>query len=162
MHTRVWEPQHWSIKESGGGVAQSPSHVWLFATPWTAACQDSLLFTVSGTLLRFLSTESVVLSNHLILCHPLLLLPSIFPSIRVFSSELALEKKHRTDSASWPSEGPNPTDTLISDCQPSELWENFSSACSVTKSCLTLWGPVDYRQSGSSVHGILKQEYWSW
>ena len=90
MHTRVWEPQHWSIKESGGGVAQSPSHVWLFATPWTAACQDSLLFTVSGTLLRFLSTESVVLSNHLILCHPLLLLPSIFPSIRVFSSELAL------------------------------------------------------------------------
>ena len=90
MHTRVWEPQHWSIKESGGVVAQSLSRVWLFATPWTAACQASLLFTVSGTLLRFLSTESVVLSNHLILCHPLLLPPSIFPSIRVFSSELAL------------------------------------------------------------------------
>jgi len=90
MHTRVWEPQHWSIKESGGVVAQSLSRVWLFAAPWTAACQTSLLFTVSGTLLRFLSTESVVLSNHLILCHPLLLLPSIFPSIRVFSSELAL------------------------------------------------------------------------
>ena len=55
-----------------------------------AACQASLFFTVSRSLLRFLSTESVMLSNHLILCHPLLLLPSIFPSVRVFSSELAL------------------------------------------------------------------------
>ena len=62
----------------------------LFATPWTAACQTPLSFTVSQNSLKFMSIESVLLSNRLILCHPLLLLPSIFPSIRVFSSELAL------------------------------------------------------------------------
>ena len=62
----------------------------LFATPWTAACQSSLSFTVSPSLLKLMSTESVMSSNHLILCSPLLLLPSVFPSIRVFSSELAL------------------------------------------------------------------------
>ena len=54
------------------------------AIPWTAACQASLSFTISQSLLRFMSIESVMLSNHVILCHPLLLLPSIFPSIRVF------------------------------------------------------------------------------
>ena len=59
-------------------------------TPWTKACQASLLFTVSGSLLKFMSIESVMLSNHLILCCPLLLLPSIDLSIRVFSNELAL------------------------------------------------------------------------
>ena len=53
-------------------------------TPWTAACQASLSFTISQSLLRFMSTESVMASNHLFLCCPLLLLPSIFPSIRVF------------------------------------------------------------------------------
>ena len=58
--------------------------------PWTAACQAFLSFTISQSLLRFMSTESVIPSNHLILCHPLLLLPSIFPSIRVFSNESAL------------------------------------------------------------------------
>ena len=60
------------------------------AIPWTAACQASLSFTISQSLLRFMSLESVIPSNHLILCHPLLLLPSIFSSIRVFSSESAL------------------------------------------------------------------------
>ena len=60
------------------------------ATPWTAARQVSLLFTISQSLLRLMFIESVMPSNHLILCHPLLLLPSIFPSIRVFSNELAL------------------------------------------------------------------------
>ena len=59
-------------------------------TPWTAACQAPLSSTISQSLLKFVSIESVMLSNHLILCHPLLLLPSIFPSIRVFSYELAL------------------------------------------------------------------------
>ena len=59
-------------------------------TPWTAAHQASLSFTMSQSLLKFMSIESVMLSNHLILCHPLLLLPSIFPSIGVFSNELAL------------------------------------------------------------------------
>ena len=65
------------------------SHVWLFATPWTAAPQASQSFTISWNLLKLMSIESVMPSNHLILCHPLLL-PSIFPSIRVFSSESAL------------------------------------------------------------------------
>ena len=69
---------------------QSLSCVWLFATPWTAAHQASLSITNSRSLPKFMSIESVMLSNHLILCHPLLLLPSIFPSIRVFSNESAL------------------------------------------------------------------------
>ena len=64
--------------------------VWLFATPWTAACQAPLSFTNSQSLLKFMSTELVMLSNYLILCGPLLLLPSVFPSIRVFSNESAL------------------------------------------------------------------------
>ena len=71
-------------------VAQLLSPVWLFATPLTAACQDFLSFTVSQSLLRFISIESVMPSNHLILCRPLLLQPSIFPRIRVFSNESAL------------------------------------------------------------------------
>ena len=60
------------------------------ATPWTAAHQGFLPFSISRSLLKLMSTESVMPSNHLILCRPLLLLPSIFPSIRVFSNELAL------------------------------------------------------------------------
>ena len=71
-------------------VPQSLSHVWLFATPWTAAHQASLSFTVSKSLLVFMSIESVMPSNYFILCHPLLLLPSIFPSIRVFCNESGL------------------------------------------------------------------------
>ena len=69
---------------------QSFSHVWLFATPWTVACQASLSITNSWRLLKLMSIESVMPSNHLILCHFLLLLPSIFPSIKVFSNELAV------------------------------------------------------------------------
>ena len=71
-------------------AVQSLSCVRLFVTPWTAALQASLTFTISGSLLKLMSVESVMPSNHLILYHPLLLLPSIFPSIRVFSNELAL------------------------------------------------------------------------
>ena len=71
-------------------VVQLLSCVQLLATPWTAACQASLSFTVSRNLLKLMSIELVMPSNHLILCHPLLLLPSIFPSIRVFSNESAL------------------------------------------------------------------------
>ena len=59
-------------------------------TPWTAACQASLSFTISQSLLKLMSIESMMLSSHLILCHPLLLPPSIFPSIRVFSKESVL------------------------------------------------------------------------
>ena len=66
-------------------LVQSLSHVWLFVTPWTAACQASLSITNSQSLLKLMSIESVMPSNHLILCR-LLLKPSIFPSIRVFSN----------------------------------------------------------------------------
>ena len=66
-----------------------------FVTPWTAAHQASLSFTISQRLLKLLSIELVMLSNHFVLCHPLLLLPSTFPSIRVFSTESAL-------CISWP------------------------------------------------------------
>ena len=70
-------------------AVQSQSRILLFVTPWTAACQASLSSTISRSLLKFMSIESVMPSNHLILCCPLLL-PSIFPSIRVFSNESAL------------------------------------------------------------------------
>ena len=66
------------------------SCVWLFVTPWTAARQASLSITNSQSSLKFMSIESVMPSNHLILCHPLLLLSSIFPSIKVFSNESVL------------------------------------------------------------------------
>ena len=67
--------------------------VQLFVTPWTAAHQASLFFTISQSLHELMSIESMMLSNHLILCCSLLLLPSIFPSIRVFSNELALHSR---------------------------------------------------------------------
>ena len=69
---------------------QSLSHLWLFATPWTAACQASLSITNSRSLLKLMSIELVMPANHLILCRPLLLPPSIFPSIRVFSNKSVL------------------------------------------------------------------------
>jgi len=69
---------------------QSLSHVRLFATPWTADHQAPLFFTISWSLLKLVSFELVMPSNHLILCHPLRLLPSIFSSIRIFSSESVL------------------------------------------------------------------------
>ena len=69
---------------------QSLSCVWLFVTPWTIACQASLSFTMFWSLLKLMSIESVTPSNHLILCRPFLLLPSIFPSFWVFSNDSAL------------------------------------------------------------------------
>ena len=74
---------HWT-------VVQSLSLVRFFVTPWTAACQASLPFTISWSLLKLMSIELVMPTNCLILCRPLLLLPSIFPSLRVFSNDLAL------------------------------------------------------------------------
>ena len=71
-------------------VVQSLSRVPLFVTPWTAAHHASLSFTTSWSLLKLISFKSVMPSNHLILCNPLLLLPLIFPSIRVFPNESAL------------------------------------------------------------------------
>ena len=77
---------------------QSLSSVWLFATPWTTALQGSLSTTNSWSLLKLTSIKSVMSTNYLILCHPLLLPPSIFPSIRVFSNESILHMR-------WPNYG---------------------------------------------------------
>ena len=74
----------------GTFVIQSVSYIWLFGTPWTAAHQALLSFTISWSLLKLMPTELVTLSNHLIFCRPLLFISSVFPSIRVFSSESAL------------------------------------------------------------------------
>ena len=68
-------------------IVQSLSHVQLFSTPWTAAGQASLSFSVSRSMLKLTSIELVMISNHPILCYSLFLMPSIFPSIRVFSKE---------------------------------------------------------------------------
>ena len=76
-----------------GFVVPSLRHILISATPSTAACQASLSFAIFQSLLKFMSIESVMVSNHLILCHPLLLLPSIFPSIRVFYNESTLHIK---------------------------------------------------------------------
>ena len=81
----IWEKKGISLV-----VVQSPSCVRVFATLWTAACQGSLSFIISQSLLKLMSVESVLLSNHLVLCRPLLFTSSIFPSIRVSSSDLAL------------------------------------------------------------------------
>ena len=98
-----WDIQHSSNRSSKNNrekgkfnndyvvvVVQLLNHVQLFATPWTAACQGSLCFTLSLSLLKLMSIVSVMPSNHLILCCPLLLLPAIFLSIRVFSNESVL------------------------------------------------------------------------
>ena len=88
-HSFSWKP--WRSISS----VQSLSRVWLFGTPWTAARQAFLSFTISRNWLKLMSIESVMPFNRLILCHPLFLLSSIFPSIRIFSNESALR-------ISWP------------------------------------------------------------
>ena len=82
------------------GVVQLLSCVQLFATPWTAAHQTSQSFTISRSMVKLMSIESVMPSKHLILCRPLLLLPSIFPSIRIVSNELALRPGGQSIGAS--------------------------------------------------------------
>ena len=84
----IYGCESWTIKKAVD--VQSLSRVRLFATPWTVACQVSLPLMISQSLLKFMSVESVMLSKYLILCQPLLLLPSVFPSIRVFTNESAL------------------------------------------------------------------------
>ena len=78
------------VEEETVVVVQSISHVWFFETSWIPARQAPLSSAISRSLSKFMPIESVLPSNHFVLCRPLLLLPSIFPSIRVFSSELAL------------------------------------------------------------------------
>ena len=83
-------------------IVQLLNHVWPFATSWTGAHQVSLSFTISQNLLKLMSIESMMSSNHLFLCRPLLLLPSIFPGIRVFSngSAFSIRCQHIGASAS--------------------------------------------------------------
>ena len=116
---------------------QSLICVQFFVTPWTAACQASLSFTVSWSLLRLMSIELMMPFNHLILCCPLLLLPSIFPSIRVFSNESAL---HIRWAKYW---------NFSFSISPynEHLW--FSS---VTQSCPTLCDPMNCSMPGLPVH----------
>ena len=90
-HIKVWWQE---IYISGFSLVQSLSRVWLFVTPWTAAHQASLPLTISWSLLKLMSIEWVMPSNRLIFCHLLILLPSIFRSIRVFSNELALRIRY--------------------------------------------------------------------
>ena len=97
MDREAWQTSLWGSRESDRTEALTWRHllpsvvavwplspVWLSATPWAAAHQASLCFTLALSLLKLISIELVMLSNHLILCHPLLLLPSVFPQIRVF------------------------------------------------------------------------------
>ena len=86
--TQVWSG--WGIKVPHVVAVQLLSHAWLFATPWSAARQASLSFTISWSLLKLMLTESVMHPTISSSCHPLLLLSSIFPSIRVFSNESVL------------------------------------------------------------------------
>ena len=134
-------------------VVQLLSRVLLFATPWTAACQISLSLIISWSLVKLKSIESVMLSNHLILCHPFLLLPSIFPSIRNFS---ILQSQHQhlfplglTGLISWQSKGLARVFSSITiwklqffSAQPS-LWSN-SHICTwlLEKPQLWLYGPL--------------------
>ena len=126
------------------------SHIWLFAIPWTAAYQASLSITNSLSLLKLMSIELVMPSNHLILCHPLLLLPSIFPSIRVFSNESVL-------CIRWPSVGVSASASVLAtngspcssrDSQESSPIPQFESINSSALSFL-------YSPSLTSIH-----DYW--
>ena len=100
---RVQKHSWYQLSWGYTNVVQSLSHAQLFATPWTAARQVSLSFTISWSLLKLMVIELVMPSNRLVLCGPLLLLPSVFPSIRVFSSESALHIRWPNTGASAPS-----------------------------------------------------------
>ena len=129
-------------------VFQSLSDVWFFATPWTPARQASLSFTISRSLLKLMSIESAMSSNHLILCHPLLLLPSILPSIRIFSNESVLRLR-------WPNTGVSSSASILpmntqnwlvwSPCSPRDSQESSTipQFKSINPSVLSfLWDPT--------------------
>ena len=120
-------------------VVQSLSRVWLFATPRTAARQASLSFTTSRSLLKFMSIESVMPSNHLILCCPLVLLPSIFPSTSIFSNELALCIRSKYSSLSFSDSPFNEYSGLISfRIDWFDLRIHFCQGCHA-QSCTRAW-----------------------
>ena len=111
-------------------VVLSLSHVRHFATPWIAACQASLSFTISSNLLTLMSIESVMLSNHLILCYTLILLSSTFPSFGVFSNESALPirwPKHWSFSLNISPSNEHPPKGLRISLQPKGLSRVFSN-----------------------------------
>ena len=120
---------------------QSLNHVQLFVTPWTAARQASLSITSSRSLPKLMSIESVMPSNHLILCRPLLLLPSIFPSIRVFSNESGLRIR-------WPKYVFFPKESTIKALGHAFF---FLSLCLLTNPGASLCGP-----SRHAVSSLLK------
>ena len=93
--TSLSKNHHWGLgfQDTNFAIVWSQNHDQLFATPWTAAHQASLSFTVFQSLLKLVSIELVMPSHHLILCRPLLLLSSIFPSIRIFSNEYVLDTR---------------------------------------------------------------------
>ena len=153
------------LEKSQFSSVQSLSHVRLFATPWTTACQASLSITNSQSPPKPMSIESMMPSNHLILCCLLLLLPSIFPSIRVFSNESALRIR-------WPkywgfslnisptNEHPGQIVNILAFWDQSvttiQLCSGNKTACMHAQSCPTLCNPVDCSPPGSSVHGIIQ------
>ena len=151
------------------------SHVWLFATPWTAACQASLPITNSQSLLKLLSIESVMPSNHLILCHPLLP-PSVFPSIRVFSNESVHIRWPKYWSFSFSISPSNEYSALISfridwfellavqETEQSSPTPQLKS-CKVwppPKKCLQSWGTLNKKQRDrlQIYQGRWGQRYW--
>ena len=126
------------------------SCVQLFVTPWTAACQASLSITNSRSLLKLMSIESVMLSNHLILCHPLLLLPSILPSIGVFSNELALHiRRPKYWSFSFSTRPSNEYSGLIS------FRINWFGLLAIQGSLKSLLKPPQFRSINSSALSLL-------
>ena len=147
---------------------QSLSHVLLFATLETAECQTSLSITNSQSLFKFMSIKLVMPSNHLILYHPLLLLPSIYPSIRVFSNESAL-------CIRWPKYWSftfsiSPSNEYLGlfsfrmdwlDLLAVQEDEQHAAAKSL-QSCLTLCDPIDGSPPGSAVPGILQARTLEW
>ena len=108
---------------------QLPNHVQLFVTPWTAAYHTSLSFTISWSLFKLMSAESMMPSNHLILCGPLFLLPLIFPSIRVFSNESALWIR-------WPKYCPL---SCFADTETLTRWKKLTVCCSQAHIPQTSW-----------------------
>ena len=142
---------------------QSLSRVRLFATPWIAAHQASLSITNSQNSLKLMSIESVMPSSHLILGRPLLLLPPIPPSIRVFSNESTLHMR-------WPkywsfiasSNYFNAPSFMESEHQSSLTMSLIHSLCSVAQSCPTLCDPWDWSPPNSSVHEIFQARVLEW
>ena len=132
-------------------VIQSPSHVQLFATPWTEACQDSLSFPIFRSLPKVLSTVLVMPSNHLILCHPLLLLPSNFPSITDFSESAVCIRYWSSSFSTSPSNKYSGLISLKIDCF------DLLAVQGTLRSFLTVWkhqffGPPPSFQSRSHIH----------